>query len=1408
MTDSRSALLRWLKPAIGVALAAVLLVTPLSGAEAAPLDESSAPIKPASAEPAAAPADATVRPGDLTITDPRTAPRPRTNGKTKSKASTQSSTSSSAAAGVDGPRISFGCSGDGTSGKRVQVMYVTPAGSPDRYPSQAALVRSELLDVDTIFSESAQKNGGSSRQVRWVHDAGCEPIIQRVSVRATTDAKGTVHRVDGSPDDTITTLAAAGYRMDDLNRKYLLFVDYTAKPNNWDDPICGVTNGMSYDSSPGLGNHNNEGRTVSRVDTQCWAGVSDDYVLPVASVVAHELTHALGAVLPGAPHSTPSGHCSDNGDLMCYALPTGYDASGYPTGYDAQMRSVCPAEQETLLDCNGDDYLNTSTAPWVSGQWLSPASAAPNAGHWNVANSSFLFTPANPSVTLRAGAAFDPGVPVPLDATLSVPSGQGWHIDYSIIQAIGTAAGGPSPAGPASCSLTRKSAVSGEAGASSTSLLCNVATTSATVRATVTSEDGLTGSVVLKLTPSGSSLRYATTTLSASANPARVGSLVTLSAKMTDNQSGQPVFGHTVHFVFRTALGGDSQIADALTDSTGTAKVTVTADTSRTYAAVTDWTNAWMNTDAALDVSTFAAPADIETVLTLSGVSSWVDPGTEATLTGRLSSAPAQPLSGQQVELWRYTSGTWSRLGVLTSDTTGTVSSKVTVTANVIYQLRYAGTVGSAGISGYAPAQSPTAVVSVRVATTTQAIIDRSAVSGGTPITASATLTQASASGASGPVAAATLELWRRDAGTWSKVSSAPTDASGQVSFATTPASSATYQIRFPGAERLQSSVSSELSFTVQVPITVTATAPASYPYDGTFLMSTLVGSAQGPVAGVEVQLWKLSSTGYVLFGTSRPSKADGTTGFLISANGTYTYQLRVASNESHGAAVSDAVTTVGVRSTVLTGSLAHTEVRYGQPVTADVKLVSTSEGAAGPLAGAVVELWAAPANGPSTRVAMATTSAAGTAAFSVPATATATYQAVFNGIADADAAETDLGKVTVERPTTATLTLASTATYGAATTASGTLTLLGTDTAVPAAPVELWTASSANETWTKIDTGTTDTSGKVSFTLRPTAGAFYQLRDAAASASSTPSAVRQLSVLRPTEALLSGPARATVGAKVTLTGTLRWAGDTTGVPSQPVELWASTPGATWVKIATATTGTSGKSTFSVMASTNAAYQLRYASRTVDSVTATASTSTTTSLAAVQATASTVAVSTTKLTFGATVKVTGTLRWDGTKTGLAGQPIELWGYAADRWDKIATAPSTSTGTVSFTVRPSFTTKYQLRYAERVVGEVTGSASSSSSATVKVTAKVKLSTPTKVKKGAATTVTGSVSPALAERTVFVVANKKVVAKATTDSSGAFSVEVKYAKSKSSVHAKVDTTSYNEGASSSTYKVTAS
>ena len=239
------------------------------------------------------------------------------------------------------------CTGDGVDGKRVQAMYVREATTPSRYGVVLPLLQNEVANVDDVFAVSAQKTGGV-RRVRWVH-SGCVPVIPEVVVPAGALA---------SFSATKEALSGLGYN--DPNRKYLAFADASV--------LCGI--GTFYPDSRPVGNPNDGYKaSYSRVDSRCWSPGS-------ISVAAHELTHNLGGVLPGAPHVTPDGHCWDENDVMCYV-----DGGG------VTMQTVCADKShERLLDCNGDDYFNTAPAP---GSWLSQS--------WNTASSGFLDTSA-PSV--------------------------------------------------------------------------------------------------------------------------------------------------------------------------------------------------------------------------------------------------------------------------------------------------------------------------------------------------------------------------------------------------------------------------------------------------------------------------------------------------------------------------------------------------------------------------------------------------------------------------------------------------------------------------------------------------------------------------------------------------------------------------------------------------------------------------------------------------------------------------------------------------------------------------------------------------------------------------------------------------------------------------------------------------
>lgn len=235
------------------------------------------------------------------------------------------------------------CVGNGTSGKRVQLVYAFRAGTPNRSGAYEASIRTWSSQFDEFLAAEAAATGGN-RRVRFVHDAACQPTVISVQVPSNATAY----------DETVDALEAAGLASN--NRKYLVYAD-------WNVPgLCGV--GTYYrDEDPSANNPNNTEVGHAFTYLSCW-----DW--NASATALHELFHNLGAVQYNAPNGN-GGHCDDGGltgaDVMCYG---------------DRAWNVCDPYGPRILDCGRDDYFNATP---VAGSYL--------ATHWNPTTSSYLAVP-------------------------------------------------------------------------------------------------------------------------------------------------------------------------------------------------------------------------------------------------------------------------------------------------------------------------------------------------------------------------------------------------------------------------------------------------------------------------------------------------------------------------------------------------------------------------------------------------------------------------------------------------------------------------------------------------------------------------------------------------------------------------------------------------------------------------------------------------------------------------------------------------------------------------------------------------------------------------------------------------------------------------------------------------------
>lgn len=187
------------------------------------------------------------------------------------------------------------CTGNGTDGRRVQILYARPSGAPSRLTEYLSSFQRWSAEASQIYTDSAAQTGGQ-RFIRFAHNSGCVIGVESVTLSAAAAADFNV---------MINELTSMGYGSS--SRKYLIFLDVTHPE------YCGL--GTVYpDDSPATTNTNNSVKGYSVIFNGCWSSTR---------TIAHELGHNMGAVQSTAPNATTWSHCTDEWDIMCYADGSG-----------------------------------------------------------------------------------------------------------------------------------------------------------------------------------------------------------------------------------------------------------------------------------------------------------------------------------------------------------------------------------------------------------------------------------------------------------------------------------------------------------------------------------------------------------------------------------------------------------------------------------------------------------------------------------------------------------------------------------------------------------------------------------------------------------------------------------------------------------------------------------------------------------------------------------------------------------------------------------------------------------------------------------------------------------------------------------------------------------------------------
>src|SRR3954454_14489611 len=253
-----------------------------------------------------------------------------------------------------------------------KVVYAYPADRPDRFAGWKDALQANVAVVERFLSAQ----DGGTKALRFDMGTRCGPQYVDIQVVQLPGARSSYADNFGAISGAVSRAlgGASG------PRDAIVLADGlsgSASEYGLGETIMGTTGEVH-----GAANVHNRGGLTSVLFSR------DGVAAPGAAKwgwwpegMLHEMTHNLGAVQWGAPHSTEPrgqslpqyGHCWQGADVMCYTEDAG---AAHPMQQDC---AGLPGAIPQNYDCGRDDYFTPAPAP---GSYL--------ATHWNTFDSAFL----------------------------------------------------------------------------------------------------------------------------------------------------------------------------------------------------------------------------------------------------------------------------------------------------------------------------------------------------------------------------------------------------------------------------------------------------------------------------------------------------------------------------------------------------------------------------------------------------------------------------------------------------------------------------------------------------------------------------------------------------------------------------------------------------------------------------------------------------------------------------------------------------------------------------------------------------------------------------------------------------------------------------------------------------------